>query len=140
MGKLKELFTFTGNGLIKKIVLLSFCLLLSLYIFAEDKKIESPDSTSVVKPQITFHEFGSTTCVPCKMMEKVMEEIRMIYGDKVQVIFHNVNTEKELAAAYDIKMIPTQVFLDANGKEFSRHVGFYPTADIIKLFDTQNLK
>jgi thioredoxin 1 len=34
-------------------------------------------------------------------------------------------------------VIPTQVFLDKDGKEFSRHEGFYPKDEIVKLLDKQ---
>lgn len=36
--------------------------------------------------------------------------------------------------------IPTQVFLDENGKEFHRHEGFYPEAEIDKLLQSKGLK
>ncbi|MCF7919578.1 MAG: thioredoxin family protein [Candidatus Cloacimonetes bacterium] len=123
----------------KKIMLL-FCFVLMISLSAEITVLDSTDSTATIKPQITFHEFGSTTCVPCKMMEKVMDEVRTIYGNRVEVIFHNVNIERELSASYNIKMIPTQVFLDAEGKEFNRHVGYYPTSEIVKLFEAQGIK
>jgi thioredoxin 1 len=35
---------------------------------------------------------------------------------------------------YGIDLIPTQVFLDANGKELMRHQGFYPEEEIDKFF------
>ena len=40
---------------------------------------------------------------------------------------------------YGIKLIPTQVFLDANGKEFHRHEGFYPEAEIDKILQGKGL-
>ncbi len=36
-------------------------------------------------------------------------------------------------------MIPTQVFLDKDGKEFFRHEGYFPEADIHKLFEKHGL-
>ena len=97
-----------------------------------------PDSTEV-KPEITFLELGSTTCVPCKMMESVLESVREKYGDQIEVIFHDVKKEKEMVARYQIRMIPTQVFLDAEGKEIHRHIGFYPEAQIDEFLQKQGL-
>jgi thioredoxin 1 len=37
-------------------------------------------------------------------------------------------------------LIPTQVFLDANGKEFFRHEGFYPEKEIDKLLQSKGIK
>lgn len=48
--------------------------------------------------------------------------------------------QKQYAQLYKIKLIPTQVFLDANGKEFHRHEGFYPEAEIDKLLKGKGLK
>jgi len=36
--------------------------------------------------------------------------------------------------------IPTQVFLDEKGKEFYRHVGFFPEEELIKVLKTKGVK
>jgi hypothetical protein len=41
---------------------------------------------------------------------------------------------------YGIENIPTQVFLDENGKEYSRHVGFFAEDDLIKVLKTKGVK
>ena len=55
----------------------------------------------------------------------------MMFGKKIKK-----NTQQQ----YGIKLIPTQVFLDANGKEFHRHEGFYPEAEIDKILQGKGLK
>lgn len=83
--------------------------------------------------KITFLEFGSTGCSACKRMEKVMEEIKLKYPGKVNVVFYNVtlNENHDLMKYFGIAAIPTQVFLDKNGKEFFRHTGFYSLEKLI---------
>ncbi len=68
------------------------------------------------------------------MMQPVMKEIEAKYGGQVKVIFYDVWTKEQrpYAQQYNIKLIPTQVFLDEDGKEFHRHEGFYPKAEMIK--------
>lgn len=102
-----------------------------------EKNIAKPKAK--VKPLVTFIELGSVNCIPCKQMKPVMAEIEKTYGDKIQVIFYDVwqPKDKEMANKYKIKLIPTQVFLDKKGKEFFRHEGFYPAAEIKKLVDKQ---
>ncbi|MDP8209545.1 MAG: thioredoxin family protein [Candidatus Stygibacter australis] len=120
----------------RQIILLVLLFIMAAVLWSEEVAIQDTvmqDTLSVAKPVVTFLEFGSTTCIPCKMMEKVMEEVRVDYGDKVEVIFHNVNEEKKLSGEYGIKMIPTQIFLDSEGKEFHRHIGYYPTEEIAKV-------
>lgn len=119
------------NRILISLLLISF--LAGINILAQSKEI---------KPKVTFIELGSVNCIPCKMMQPVMEAIEKKYGDQVKVIFYDVWTQeqKKYAQQYKIKLIPTQVFLDENGKEFHRHEGFYPEAEIDKLLQGKGLK
>jgi thioredoxin 1 len=94
------------------------------------------------KPKITFIELGSVNCIPCKQMQPVMKAIEEKYGDAVSVVFYDVWTraQQSYARQYNIRLIPTQVFLDENGKEFFRHEGFLPEAEIHKLFKEQGVE
>lgn len=95
-----------------------------------------------IKPKVTFIELGSVNCIPCKMMQPVMKSIEEKFGNQVKVVFYDVWTkeQKHYAQIYKIKLIPTQIFLDENGKEFHRHEGFYPEAEIEKLLRSKGLK
>lgn len=75
-------------------------------------------------------DLGSTTCVPCKMMEPILEELREQYAGKLTVEFINVHRSPEAARSYGIRLIPTQVFFDAKGREVFRHTGFFAKAEI----------
>ena len=92
--------------------------------------------------KVTFVELGSVNCIPCKQMQPIMKSIEEKYGDQVKVVFYDVwkEDQKKYAQQYGIKLIPTQVFLDANGKEFHRHEGFYPEAEIDKILQGKGLK
>ena len=94
------------------------------------------------KPLVTFVELGSVKCVPCRQMQPVMKAIEEKYGTQVKVVFHDVwtDTGREDAEPYHIRLIPTQVFLDAEGREFFRHEGFYPEEEIHKLLQKRGLK
>jgi thioredoxin 1 len=98
--------------------------------------------TEDVKPKVTFVELGSVNCIPCKQMQPIMKSIEEKYGEQVKVVFYDVwkSDQKKYAQQYGIKLIPTQVFLDENGKEFFRHEGFYPEAEIDKLLLGKGLK
>ena len=117
----------------KKLLFVIFLIMLPVLSFGQQKE---------TKPDVTFIELGSVNCVPCKMMQSVMSNIEEKYGSRVKVIFYDVWTEKQkpYAAKYGIKLIPTQVFLDKEGKEFHRHEGFYPEEEIIKLLESKGLK
>ena len=86
-------------------------------------------------PLVTFVELGSVRCIPCKKMQPIMKEIEQEYAGKVKVVFHDVWTPegKPYSQKYGIRVIPTQVFLDKDGKEYFRHEGFFPKEEIVKV-------
>ena len=106
-----------------------------------ETNITSNDSSDVeTKPKVTFVELGSVSCIPCKMMQPVMEAIEEEFGEQLKVVFHDVWKDNTPAQKYGIKLIPTQVFLDSNGVEFFRHEGFLPKETIEKLLVENGLR
>jgi thioredoxin 1 len=76
-------------------------------------------------------DLGSDTCVNCKMMISVIEELRAGYSEQLQAEFLDVHKYPGLSTMYGIKLIPTQIFYDAAGAELFRHEGFFSTDDIL---------
>jgi thioredoxin 1 len=76
-------------------------------------------------------DLGSDQCIPCKMMAPILEELKTDYAEKLTVHFLDVRKLPALSKLYNIKLIPTQIFYDASGKELFRHEGFYAKEDII---------
>ena len=105
----------------------------------QTKKENTPDSMGTIK--VTFIELGSVNCIPCKMMQPVMKEVEEKYGNQVNVVFHDVWTEegKPFGATFGIRAIPTQVFLDKDGKEYFRHEGFFPKEELVKVLQMKGV-
>jgi thioredoxin 1 len=103
---------------------------------------KKPAATAVKAAPITFVELGSVNCIPCRQMQPVMKSVEQKYGEQLKVIFYDVwkQEQRKYAEQYGIRLIPTQVFLDGAGKEFFRHEGFYPEAEIDKLLQKRGLK
>ncbi|TSA16145.1 thioredoxin [bacterium] len=128
--------------------LLNLALVIALFgiasIIAQEKKSATAEKNvpPEKKPLVTFVELGSVNCIPCRQMQPVMKAIEKKYGAQVKVVFYDVwkPDQRKYAEQYGIKLIPTQVFLDAAGKELFRHEGFYPEAEIDKLLQKQGLK
>ena len=76
-------------------------------------------------------ELGSDQCIPCKMMAPIIEELQTEYTETLTVHFLDVRKLPALSKLYGIKLIPTQIFYDASGKELFRHEGFYSKKDIL---------
>lgn len=101
-------------------------------------KAERPKATPKRLPKMI--DLGADKCIPCKMMKPIIAELQKDHKGKLDVVFIDVWKNPAAAEKYDIKSIPTQVFLDENGKEFFRHPGFFPKGDILKKFQEQGIK
>ena len=66
-------------------------------------------------------------------MAPILEELRKEYKGIFDVEFIDVGKRENAAKAkkYGIKVIPTQIFFDRNGKELWRHKGFMSKEDIL---------
>ena len=92
--------------------------------------------------KVTFLELGSVGCTPCDMMRPILDDIEKGYEGQVLVRFYDVRTilGGPFADKYKVRMIPTQVFLDKDGNEYYRHVGFFPKEEIIKILQLRGVK
>ena len=84
-------------------------------------------------------ELGSVGCRPCDMMTPILDELRVNYKDRLSVEFYDVKKNPAPAQKYRIRLIPTQIFLDAEGNEFFRHEGYYPTEEIVKVLSDMGI-
>ncbi len=86
---------------------------------------------------ITLVELGSSDCPPCRLMEPVLEEVRNRYGNRVRVVHHDVGVPEGMpyARSYGVRVIPTQVFLNSDGREFFRHEGFLSMEQIEEILN-----
>ena len=100
------------------------------------------DPEPVVDAHVTFVELGSDKCIPCIKMRPVMQEIQDRYGDQVRIVFYDVWTPdgQPYARQYGIRVIPTQVFLDAEGQEYFRHEGYFPTSEVVKILALKGVR
>jgi len=101
------------------------------------KPSPQPDLASISLEQAlssgkpTLAEFGWRTCIPCKMMKPILEELAVEYKDKLNVVIVEVYEHRDLTYQYRIMTIPTQIFFDSSGREVTRHMGFWSKEEII---------
>lgn len=85
-------------------------------------------------------DLGADSCIPCKMMAPILEELQEEYKGKLDVEFIDVWKQPDAGTGYGIKVIPTQIFFDQKGKEFARHEGFMPKEEILAKFAERGIK
>jgi thioredoxin 1 len=76
-------------------------------------------------------DLGSVSCIPCKMMAPILEELKEKYAGRLDVQFIDVWKDPDAGRQYGIKLIPTQIFLAPDGKELWRHEGFLGKEEIL---------
>ncbi len=84
-----------------------------------------------VKALPALIDLGAGTCIPCKMMAPILEELKKELAGKLVVEFLDIGKNPLFAQEYQIRVKPTQIFYDASGKELFRHEGFYSKEDIL---------
>ena len=70
----------------------------------------------------TAKYFTATWCGPCKAFKPVMNEVA---GEGYSIQFVDIDQNKELAAQYGVRSVPTTV-IEENGVEVDRFVGALP--------------
>jgi thioredoxin 1 len=85
-------------------------------------------------------ELGSTSCRSCKAMHEELALLREECSGSIAVEEIDVWRDEEAGRRYGVNVIPTQVFLDADGHEIDRHVGFLARADIRSRFAARGLE
>ena len=106
-------------------------LLIGMQGFSWAADVDAMLAKAMKEKKIVMLELGSVGCIPCEQMRPVMSKLSSTYTGKLEVIFVDVRKDTEPARRFRVFGIPTQVFLDRNGKEFHRHVGYYAYESII---------
>ena len=125
-----------------KFLLLLILLLVLGTGFSGKQSDDSGKALAAEALKVTFVELGSVNCIPCKMMKPVMDQVEKKYPGQVKVVFYDVRTGQGRSEGrkYNIRVIPTQVFLDKDGKEYFRHEGFYPFEEVEKILKLKGVK
>ena len=87
--------------------------------------------TGLRAPLPRLVDLGAGKCIPCKKMAPILEELKREYAGRMEVQFIDVWKDPDAGKAYNVEMIPTQIFYDATGKELFRHIGFFGKEDIL---------
>ncbi len=79
-------------------------------------------------------EFGRGWCKPCKYMKPILEDMAKAYAGKTIVMTVDMDANADLVRAFRIRMMPTQVFLNPEGKEVHRNEGVLEREQIMQIF------
>ncbi|MEX1298476.1 MAG: thioredoxin family protein [Desulfotignum sp.] len=93
---------------------------------------DNPVDNARLSGKPTMVEFGATGCVPCDMMQPILDKLKKKFPDTLNIVFLHVGENQVLAGRYGIQSIPVQAFFDATGQEVFRHTGFFAEEEVMK--------
>ena len=96
---------------------------------AAQKEAMPDENASTELPLLV--DLGADKCANCKKMAAILEGLEETQASYFSVEFIDVWKNPEAAAPYEVKLIPTQVFLSASGEELFRHEGFFSREEIL---------
>ncbi len=82
----------------------------------------------------TIVDFHSTTCVPCKMLSRVLEDLVLDYPF-LNIVKVNITDHPALGREHEIEAVPTVLFLK-DGQTQERVVGLMDEDEIIEKIKT----
>ena len=120
----------------KKVVIVAALALAVGAVFAL-KKTQSivgksePAASETLAPLPRLVDLGADKCMACKAMAPILEELGKTFAGQLKVEFIDVWKNEEAGPQYGLRVIPTQIFFAADGKELFRHEGFFSREDIL---------
>lgn len=78
-------------------------------------------------------KFSTSYCGPCKLLKKELEDFDLLPIESI-----DADEDEELCLKYNIRSVPVLIFLEENGTELGRHVGFITKKDLTNLINSFN--
>lgn len=125
----------------KKLAILS-SLFIGALAFAQGIKFEETNFASILakakkENKLVFIDAYTTWCGPCKLMAKNIFPLKTV-GDHYNAHFINAKIDMEkgegidIAKKYNVKAFPSYLFIDGDGNEVHRTLGYVEEADFIQ--------
>jgi thioredoxin 1 len=80
-------------------------------------------------------EFGKGSCKACKEMGELIYRLKKQHPN-YRLFYIDVSRDRKAASDHGIRMIPTQLFFNAEGREVYRHVGGFTTDGFLETLQT----
>ena len=85
-------------------------------------------------------EFGASWCTWCRWMEPTLEELNKEYAGKVVIQSVDVERFYNEVKDFDVSLLPTIYFFDAEGNVFETRVGAMTRENILSVFERMGVK
>ena len=103
-------------------------------VASEIEGVENPQHLPVLL------EFSLDICIPCRRMKPILEQVTKEYQGMLLVKILEIEDYPYLVRQFDIRVVPTQIFLDSQGKVFRRHEGFLDRGSLDGVLNQMGVK
>jgi thioredoxin 1 len=111
-----------------------------ILVFSLSVSLAEDFSKVPAKGVVTMVDLGAKKCIPCKMMAPILAKLEKAYAGKAAIVFIDVWENKDQAPRFKVRVIPTQIFFNAKGKEVFRHVGFFDEKSIVEQLNKMGIE
>jgi len=85
-------------------------------------------------------DFYADWCGPCKMIAPILEELSKEYEGKIKIYKVNTEVEQELSGVFQIRSIPSMLFIPTDGRQPMMQAGALPKNAMQEVIEKELLK
>lgn len=121
----------------KTLIIASLIFVLPLVVYgvlsSREPAITETAEASYGMPKLI--KFSSPMCADCQAMEELIDEVDDEYDDRVDFVEISVNNNSkevvEQIKKYNVKLVPTMIFLNSKGEQVARVEGAIPKEQLV---------
>ncbi|MDD3012669.1 MAG: thioredoxin family protein [Candidatus Gastranaerophilales bacterium] len=119
------------------IIVAIFIIPIMLYYSFKSTDQDTASIATGLRP--TVIDFSSEMCMECRELKKVMDQVEPKYDKKIifkKIMINSASSEdQKLVKKYEVKVVPTLVYLDKNGKVIKKTEGALPKEELERNFN-----
>ena len=126
------------NNTVRIVIVLAVLAAVAGVIIAKQRSRSTPTSTptasgtsDVAKDLPRLIDLGKGTCAPCQALKPVVEQLGRDFAGQLVVQTIDLRDDPSAEVAFNVSLIPTLVFLHADGSELDRHIGYLSREQIL---------
>jgi thioredoxin 1 len=79
---------------------------------------------------------STPTCAVCTRMDRTLDELNESYAGKIIAEKINLYEHREMAKQYNVRYVPTLLFVDGSGNVLKQEIGYMPVEKVLETFKT----
>jgi thioredoxin 1 len=95
---------------------------------------EASEEFKYIGKKSAIIDFYADWCAPCKALAPVLDELADKYADDIIIYKIDTEAEQELSAMFNIRSIPTMLFIPLEGKPTMSN-GALPKNELVKIIE-----